>query len=75
MRGQGGTREATPDRLSLGVENERAGAERDGRTCLVRSNSKQQSEIGENYFSLFSCPQVGSAILPVYVESTNCDEI
>ena len=40
-------------RFSLGVENERADAGWDGRTCLVRPNCRARTGIEGNPFSLF----------------------
>ena len=48
-----------PIRFSLGVENERADAERDGRTHLARPNSQARTETGKNVFRLFSLSRSG----------------
>ena len=41
-------------RFSLGVENEPAGAGRDGGTCLARPNSQARTGTGKKSLSLFS---------------------
>ena len=40
-----------PIRFSLSVENERADAGRDGRTCLARPNSRARTGTGKYSFS------------------------
>ena len=37
-------------RFRMGAENERADAERDGRTCLARPNSQARAWTGKMYF-------------------------
>ena len=45
---------AEAGRFSLGMDNMRAEAGRDGQTCLLRPNSQVPAGTGINDFSLFS---------------------
>ena len=51
--------------MNEGVENRRAGAWRDGRTCLARPNSHERTGTGKILFSPFPFPCSGNHTLPV----------
>ena len=42
------------NRFSLGVENDRADAKRDARTCLAGPNSQARTGTAKSYFTLFN---------------------
>ena len=59
-------------RFSLGVENGRADAKQDGRTCLARPNLLDIGREREKNIFLFSWPRTGLATILVHVQSAIC---
>ena len=51
---EGGEGPVNKHQIGLDVENKRADAGRNGRTCLARPSSQARTGTGEKSFSLFS---------------------